>query len=91
MLKREQQCEEQFGKDNGNASYILLLQQEIVRGPTTKQGKKQNRERCIKIDTKVVLDSTNIFAGTMDVCIICIVDNFALFNCVCQVVHEYVK
>ena len=46
LLKRKQQCEEQFGKDDGNASYILLLQQKIVRGPTAKQGRRQNRERC---------------------------------------------
>ena len=46
LLKREQQCEEHFGKDNGNASCILLLEQKIVRGPTAKQGRRQNRERC---------------------------------------------
>ena len=46
LLKRKQQCEEQFGKDNGNASYISPLQQKIVRGPTAKQGRRQNRERC---------------------------------------------
>lgn len=49
LLKREQQCEEHFGKDNGNASCILLLQQKIVRGPTAKQGRRLNRERGIAL------------------------------------------
>ena len=43
------------------------------------------------MDINFVLYSTNTFVGTMCVWIICIVDNSTLFNCVCQVIREYVK
>ena len=57
MLKRKQQCEEQLGKDYGNASYILPLQQKVLGAPLQNKVESGTANALIRISMSLQIQT----------------------------------